>query len=410
MESIIYENLHIYLLIFIIVLILTIFIYIKLVFPFWNIQPVYHNYDFWRYTYSQPFKIYPTFHPSIRTRFCKPDIVSIIPFSDATENDKKAFVNLVQCFNVSNENAMCMFNLENMEQYFGGHMYGSYISFYKDILYKLNDSDGCVIKLDNPIGCISSRSGILYIKGKEENVYYIDFMTVSRNCDWLKIQRELFDTHIYKIGFMGWKDIYNNPIRSWIFKRVGNLLKGIVPLVSFKIKEYEIPDNDAFYKENYPEHVLLVEINQKNIRKMVDGLENIKNNFDIFSMTDISNFVELIKKGVIYVYILERKGEVLAIYIFKDTRIIIEDEGSIIELMGSVLIHGSIDMFRYGFLGSLNNIKKRNSIFTRIRSDDLTHSNMLDWSKWYCIDEIYASYYSWNLVIPFKVRTLFIIF
>ena len=42
----IYDNLHIYLFLFLILLVFSIFVYIKLSFPFWNNQPVYHSYDF----------------------------------------------------------------------------------------------------------------------------------------------------------------------------------------------------------------------------------------------------------------------------------------------------------------------------------------------------------------------------
>ena len=46
-----------------------IFVYIKLAYPFWNVQPVYHVYDFWRGFYRRPFRIHPRFHPKIKTKY-----------------------------------------------------------------------------------------------------------------------------------------------------------------------------------------------------------------------------------------------------------------------------------------------------------------------------------------------------
>ena len=397
-----YDNLPIYILLTLVLVIFSIFLYIKLAFPFWNIQPVYHIYDFWRCLYSRPFYIYPTFHPKIRSRFCCPEVVDIIPFVDATEDQKKAFVNMVQCYSMSDENAMCMFHLENLDTYFGGHIYGSYLSFYKDIHYSLKDENGeqQLVKSENPRGCISSRSGVFFFRGHKENIYWLDFMTVCRDGDWLKIQREIFDTHIYKVGFIGWKGVEEQPIRGWLFKRVGVLLAGIVPLVRFLERTYEIPNNPGFYDGyKYPDHVLLTEINERNIQKMMDGIEMAREKFGVFAMTDSSNLAGMVKKGIVFVFILERMGEVLAIYFFRDTRTMV-GEGALLELVGSVLLRGSVRLFSGGFLDALNKIKKKNGLFSRLRVDNITDSGLLDWNEWMVVEENPGAYYTWNLVVP----------
>jgi len=275
-----YDNLPIYLLIFLVLFILSIFVYIKLAFPFWNVQPVYHIYDFWRVLYSRPFRIYPGFHPRVRTKYCRPDVIDVIPYADASIDQKKAFVNLVQCYSSTDEAIMCMFHLENLEAYMTGHIYGSYLSFYKDILYTTRE--GQVLQEEKPRGCIASRSGELVVGGHKEAVYWIDYL-VCKNAD-VKMQRELFDTHIYGVALEQWSHLVVEPVFVWLFRRVGELLSGVVPLYRFVRREYEIPNNPGFMKVVYPEHVVLVEITGANLRKMTDTMEEVRGRFSIWGM------------------------------------------------------------------------------------------------------------------------------
>ena len=405
LKYILYDNLPQYLLISFVLVILSIFIYIKLAFPFWNVQPVYHPYDFWRCLYSRPFRIFGDFHPKVRSRFCQPEKVDIISFVDATEDQKKAFVNLIQCYSVHSEDVLCFFHLDNLETYFSGHTYSSYLSFYKELYYtKENGTDNKIVSGERPRGCISSRSGTLIARGHKESIYYIDFMTIDRNMASMeKIYRELFETHIYKIGFVGWKSQGESAaIRVWLFRRVGILLDGIVPCVRFLCREYEIPNNPSYFIGKYPEHVVLVDIRGGKLRKMTDTMDMVRGRWAIDGITDEANLVGLIKSGILYVYVLERLGEVLALYFFRDTRCQLDGgaKGSILELVAAVYIGGSLDLFREGFLGAVGAIVKKNPIYRRLRVDGVTDSTLLDWRPWYLMAEMPGAYYTYNLVVP----------
>ena len=406
-----YDNLPVYILIGLILMTISIFIYIKLAFPFWNIQPVYHVYDFWRCLYSRPFRIYPRFHSGVKTRFCKGDVVDIVPYVDASIEQKKAFVNLVQCYSSVSESVMCMFHLDNLDAYMNGHMYGSYLSFYTDVLYKR--VDGEVIKEEKPRGCVASRSGELIVRGHKELVYWMDYMSVSgtsgtRKEATAKIKRELFETHVYKVGLIQWKELVEGAIGVWLFRRVGELLSGVVPLVRFFRREYEIPNNPGFFTVSYPEHVVLVEISGANIRKLTDGLEACKGHFEVWGLMDEGCLVGLIKAGVIKVYILERKGGILALYFFRDTRMVVEGSdgkgssggGAVLELAGSIHVEGGVGLFRRGFLGSLGEIMKKSSVYRRLCVDDISDNGGLDFGEWYCLGSTIGAYYTWNLVAP----------
>jgi hypothetical protein len=401
-----YDNLPVYILIGLILITISIFVYIKLAFPFWNVQPVYHVYDFWRCLYSRPFRIYPRFHAGVKTRFCRGDVVDIVPFVDATMDQKKAFVNLVQCYSSVSESVMCMFHLDNLDAYMNGHIYGSYLSFYKPKRIALGDGE--IIKEEKPTGCVASRSGELIVRGHKELVYWMDYMSVSgmsgtRKEATAKIKRELFETHVYKVGLIQCKELVEGAIGVWLFRRVGELLSGVVPLVRFFRREYEIPNNPGFFTVSYPEHVVLVEISAANIRKLTDGFEAYKGNFEVWGMMDEGCLVGLIKAGVIKVYLLERKGSILAMYFFRDTRMVIErsDSGSggaVLELSGSIYLEGGVSLFRRGFLGSLGEIIKKSSVYRRLCVDDISDNSILDFGEWYCLDNTTGAYYTWNFI------------
>lgn len=410
-----------------------IFLYIKLAYPFWNVQPVYHVYDFWRGFYRRPFRIHPRFHPKIRTKYTKPDLVITIPFVDCSLEDKKAFVNLVQCYTLSDEDALYMFHLENLDAYFVGHMNASYLSFYKETFYTVKkekldgagagagaiapgEEDTTVVREMIHRGCISSRSGVLSIGvggsgagafgAQREPIYYIDFMTTVRGLpNDIAIHRVMFDTHMYNVGLAEWKEDVTRKLPVGIgvglFKRVGVILAGIVPLVRFTRREYEIPNNPGYLKGvRYPEHVVLVEISAANIRKMTDGLERGLVKFDIYGHTDMANLIGLVKAGVLYVYVLERLGEALAMYFFRDTRIQMDTGGCVLELVGSIYIGGSVELFREGFKGAVGDVIKKNSVYRRLCIEDISDNGGLDMVEWYYLGEEKGAYYLFNYFAP----------
>ena len=56
------------------------FAYIKIRYPFWNVQPVYHTYDFWRWFYRTPFLIQrgAPLKPSSTRKTSKPSRIQIL--------------------------------------------------------------------------------------------------------------------------------------------------------------------------------------------------------------------------------------------------------------------------------------------------------------------------------------------
>jgi hypothetical protein len=331
--------------------------------------------------------------------------VEIVPFVDATEGQKKAFVNLLQCYSLESDQSMYMFHLDNLETYLGGHMFSSYISFYKTQLYKtqlyksIDKSDGDVIVSEQPVGCISSRSGELFISNMREPIYYVDHLIIQRDRDHRGISRNLFETHIYKTNLISKIELLTEPIMVYLFRRDKELLTGIVPLVQFNVATYMLPNNPEFYMQRrLPEHVVLIDIHVGNTDLLIDFLGSHRGQFAVCAMTDIANLIGLIKSGILFVYVLKRFDEILGIYIFRDTRIRDEDAGSVLEMVGSIQIHRGL--FYNGFLHALGSIIKKHSVFRIVRVDGLSDNNRIMWDEFYKKEEWMAAYYLYNYVVP----------
>ena len=392
-----YENLPNYILITIVLVFLTIFVYIKLAFPFWNAQPVYHSYDFWRALYRHPFRIHQRFTPLAKSKYLDAKEVEIVPFAEATEYQKKGFVNLLQCYSMESDNTLFFYNLENMDAYFSGHMFSSYFSFCKTPTYKkISEND-----IPSRIGCISSRSGELYVRGNKEAIYYIDHLVMQRDKDHRGISRKLMETHIYKTNIISKMDLEVDPIMVQLFRRERELLTGIVPITRFRTSVYELPNNPAYYFDRkLPEHVLCVEIHSGNTDLLIDFLIVSRTRYDILGITDVANLVGLIKTGVFYVYVLKRLDDIFGVYIFRDTRIQEEERGCVVELVASISNTSSMDLFTTGFLQALGSIVKKRTVFKLLKMDDLADNGYLILSVFRKLGEEWAAYYLYNYVVP----------
>lgn len=405
-----YENLPIYLLITILLVLISIFVYIKLSFPFWNIQPVYHSYDFWRTLYSYPFIIHKRFLVKNTNKYHDLRQVEIVPFVDATDKQKKDFINLLQCFLLPSENSVFVLNNENLETYFGGHMFSSYISFYNQDYYTEKNKNNDIIKPDTPIGCISSRSGELFIKGYNNNnaipIYYIDFLCIHREANYKKISRTLLQTHIYKQQLLddinSKTHVGSQTIMVSLFRREKELLFGIVPLTRFQTVYYEIPNTNNQKLITLPEHIILIHINHSNIYMFVDFLESCKLRFECFLRTDIPNIIEMIKQGILYVYCLKRIDDILSVYLFRDTRMSYDELGSVLQLVGSIHNSSSQNLFIDGYINSIFEITKKMQVYKVLMVDEISDNGILMRTRYPIINSHWTAYYLYNMIVPYS--------
>jgi len=403
------EHLPLHLCLILLIIGFSIIIYIKLTYPFWNTQPVFHTYDFWRYWYTTPFLIqsgYPA-----KTRFCKFKEIHTFRYLEIDEIQKKYAVNLIQSFTIPDESAIHMFHLDNLDKYMTGQSYSSYISFYYqdtfDILPKkitpnpfITDST-FIERIQKPIGCITSRLVELWITGIKYPMYFLDFIILHREKVERGLSRELIQTHEYRQRQQSLDDITKEKpaIQISIFKKEVDLCKGIVPLIQYESSMFFIR-NDKI--SALPPHFILVEIHRRNIQLLWDFLETIRPKYKCFGMPELPNLTGLVHSGILRIYLLQKGSKIYSVYFFRDSRTEFENKGALLVLIASIQNTHSDDLFYTGFLWSLNKILKKTPIFKLLLIERISQNPRIyeRYNSANEIGEISAAYYLYNFIIP----------
>ena len=403
-----YENFHIYCFLFFLCILIGIFASIKLRYPFWNIQPVYHTYDFWRGFWREPFFIYKK---AVSTKFVDLNTIDTMTYEDCIDDQKKAVINLLQCYYLPSENTNFMFHLENLESYMRSHISPSYISLYNRISYISNDTSN-IESIKESLGCISSRSGYLIIGNWRTPIYYIDYIALHRESPLL-YWRKLLQTHIYR------QHLFTPEILGSLLKKEGNPYDGIVPFIQSSSTIYEI--STLLYENKteiaLQEHFILIDFHKGNIDILFDFLESSQSAFAVICQTDKPSLLRLIENKILFVYGIKKVDDIFAIYIFRDMRTLTEEKGSpkgILQLSGSIINSSSTDLFYRGFQHSFRSIIKKMPVFGILVIENISHNMFLyDRIRGPSIDTSEMSYYLYNIVYsgsPFSGFQCFVIF
>lgn len=121
----------------IIILFLITFAYIKIRFPFWHRQPVFHKYDFWRYLIKKPFIIQN--NTVISNKFFDNENIKTFQYNSFQEEQIDKFVNFIQLNYIKSENVLFVANKKTLNCYITGQNNPSFISFYQEGYLK-----GCI--------------------------------------------------------------------------------------------------------------------------------------------------------------------------------------------------------------------------------------------------------------------------
>lgn len=397
-----------------------IFAYIKLKYPFWNIQPVYHTYDFWRYFYNNPFQIQRN-RANNHTKFYQKNKVKTIKYTDLSQNAKNIFIDKLQCYYLLSEDVLFIIKPTQLDIIMNGHIDGpSFVSFYMDTIYKKDiskeeEKEGekgeegekerekeeekgekeFQIKAEElPVAGMASYPISLKYKGKSIITHYWEYIWINRAYKNRNIQRILIQTHDCKV-----REIHPEIQRS-IFKKTDILCEGVVPIVKYNSFVFKT----AYQKLEFPKNMFLTRIyNHNNV--LYDILENPNVNqlFDIQLYPCISNIQTQIKKEQLYVYCLKQKEQIISIYFFKETFSLCEYNNTrILRLASSICNSRNTYIHVIGYMCSIRNILKHVPTKYGVSViDDLAHNSII--IKYLKLSKENATenaYYSYNYVIP----------
>ena len=358
-----------YVLFFGILIIIIIYLFIRLKYGFWVLQPVFHIYDF-SYYLNAPGII--EFSLPNKNKYTNFKNIETIIFSNLTTIQKNKFVNLIKTYYLQNKDNIFSPKTENIIPYLTGHNDKTFISFYYEDNHMLYLKKGTTVTDNKVIGVITSRPLTIIInndktsKNANFRVYYVDYLCVNKLHRKKNIAPQLIQTHHYNQRYI------NKNIFVSLFKREDELT-GIVPLCVYST--YGFPA----YKWNEPTDLggeyKLLEINAQNFRFLYDFIKVNNNKFDIIIMADITNLLELIKTKNIYIYVILCDENILSCYFFRKSCIQIEKDLEVLSCFASICDCDN-DIFIQGFKISFWKIAS-NNFFGFSAIENISHNNII---------------------------------
>ena len=391
---------------FIIVCIIICFIYIRLKYKFWVLQPVFHFYDiyYWFINVGIIRKELPE-----KNRYVNLKKIKTTTFENLDETTLKKLVLLIRLNYLRNNENKFDPKKENIIPYFTGHNTKTYWSYFLEPDLLIDNKTGKTIEENKIIGVITSRP--LHVKinnGRNDaifDVYYVDYLCVHKGWRKKNIAPQLIQTHEYN------QSLNNRNICVSLFKREEELT-GIIPLTVYKthcfnMRKWKMPEQLT------PNSVVLTG-DKQNIYYFYNFINETAQKWDILIYPEISNLIELVATKNIFVKMLVIDGDIEAIYIFKKTCTYIEKEKEIISCIAS--INGttlSTKEFIKGFKMALWSIIKEHNYFGYLVIEDISDNECIINNisiNTYPLVVSPSAYFFYNFAYsPFKSEKCFII-
>jgi len=384
-----------YILGFFILCVILFFMYIRLRYKFWVLQPVFHFYDlyYWFINVGIIRHELPT-----KNRYVNLKKIKVNQFENIDKLTKDQIIMLVQMnYFTDKENKENKYypKAENILPYFVGHNIKTFWSYFLETELLIDNKTGKTIEENKIVGAMTSRP--LHVKilkncnnnNIEFDIYYVDYLCVNKNWRKKNIAPQLIQTHEYI------QSHENKSISVSLFKREEELT-GIIPLTLYKAYCFNMwkwtepiqLDNrisvltgdkqNMYYFYNFI-NSLKNKHKNKNSDKYNDN-EYYRNKFDIIIYPEIRNIIELIVTNNIYIKMLVVDNDIEAIYIFRKTCTFIEKDKEILSCVAS--INGtnkvlSMDEFIHGFKVSLWSILKEHNNFKYLTIEDISDNKYI---------------------------------
>jgi len=355
-----------YILCFGILIIFLIYIYIRVKYGFWVLQPVFHVYDF-GYMFNPPGIIQHSLPE--KNKYTNFKDIDTIVFSQLTSIQKTRFTNLIKTNYLQNKDNIFSPQSENIFPYFIGHTDKSFVSFFYKDEHMIDLKKGSMITNKQIIGAITSRPLNVLIsndKTPKFRVYYVDYLCVDKFNRKKGIAPQIIQTHHYNQRYL------NKNIIVSLFKREDELT-GIVPLCIYSTYGFSVnkwtkpPDLSGEYK--------LLEINGTNYRFVYDFMRTNANKFDIIINADMANILELIKTKNIFVYAILCDEQIISCYFYRKSCVQIEKGLEVLSCFASICGCDE-DIFIQGFKISFWKISAEN-FFGFCAIENVSNNNII---------------------------------
>ena len=366
----------------IILIIILFFIFIRIKYRFWAVQPVYHFYDIYYMFFNigiirhiLPEKNKYTNFKDIETITSNQLLVS----NEFMKVKLTQFMDLIQLNYLRNQDNTFLPEKENIIPYFEGHNVQSFFSFFwqPDILMDVKTNSTVSTKM--LVGAITSRplNVIIYKTNNPSpvkfSVFYVDYLCVKKGFRKKNIAPQLIQTHEYNQCHMQ-KDMCVS-----LFKREGELT-GIVPLTAYQTYIFDMKNWNSPPKQLHAKTTLLVGDSQ-NIFYLYNFINELTNGkkyskYDITIIPEMANLISLVQSKNMYIYLMLTDMEIEAVYIFKKTCTNIEKGKEILSLIASI---NTIELTKFvqGFKNALWEILVNNPNYHYLAIEDTSDNRTI---------------------------------
>jgi len=337
-SSIITNKLIYYILFTILLFIIIFFAHIKLKYKFWTLQPVFHFYDF--YYYIKNIGII-NFELPKKNKYTNFNNLYFYNSNILTENQWKNIVAFIQINYLQNKNKIKgIYNvyyptLNNINNYFKGHNHNSYWSLYYIDNYLNDTKNNNIIKSKELIGCMSSRPLTCCIIDKNNEIifdlYYVDYLCVSKNHRKSGIAQQIIQTHEYNQSHS------NKKICVSLFKREEEL-NFIVPVTCYDTYCYELSKFIYIDDVNLDTNIKMLTCDKQNIYYFYHFIKETKYKWNIFIIPSISNLYSLIESKNIFIkmFVVSGEKEIISAFVFKKTCTYLEKNKEVLSCIASI--------------------------------------------------------------------------
>ena len=359
-----------YILGFIILCIILFFVYIRLKYKFWALQPVFHFYDlyYWVINVGIIRKELPE-----KNRYVNLKKITTKTFEGIDERRLKQLVLLIRLNYLRNGENKYAPKRENIVPYFVGHNAKTYWSYFTEPDLLIDNKTGKTIEETLIVAVITSRPLHVKINNKRKDaifdVYYVDYLCVNKGWRKKNIAPQMIQTHEYN------QSHNNRKICVSLFKREEELT-GIIPLTVYKTYCFNMANWGQ--PEQLDARITLLSGDKQNIYYLYTLINEMNNKWDITIYPEISNLMELVSTKNLFVKMLVIDGNIEAAYIFRKTCTFIEKDKEIISCIAS--INGptlSRDKFIKGFKMALWSIIKEHRNFGYLVIEDISDNTCI---------------------------------
>ena len=360
-----------YILFFTTLTIFFIYIYIRIKYGFWVVQPVFHVYDFF-YMFNPP-GIICNLLPE-KNKYTNFKNVDTTVFSELSQLKQTRLVNFIRSNYLQNKDNVFSPQSENIIPYFVGHNTKSFISFYNEDNFLMDVKKGSLISDKKVIGVMTTRPIHIVINNDDNSnskdakfdAYYVDYLCVDKMYRKKGIAPQIIQTHEYNQRHL------NKNIVVSLFKREDELT-GIVPMCVYSTYGFSV-DKWTKPTDIHPSYKLL-EVNPQNFHFLFDFIKKNNAIFDIVINTEVTNIIELIKTKNIFIYTILLDDEIICAYFFRKTCTFVEKNMEVLNCFASIKDCDD-NIFIQGFKISFWKIASEN-YFGFAAIEEISHNNII---------------------------------